>query len=97
MRLHGRNRAKWWKHDSPDDRYDYLYTSAELEPFAETLEKVRPAVKKAYVYMNNHFSAKAVANAAALRHMLGESVPGTYSAEFTARYPGLAGIVREET
>ena len=26
MRLHGRNSAKWWRHDSPDDRYDYLYS-----------------------------------------------------------------------
>ncbi|RPJ85326.1 MAG: DUF72 domain-containing protein [Acidobacteria bacterium] len=94
MRLHGRNWAKWWKHDSPDDRYDYLYTGEELKPFADTVENVRPAVKRAYVYMNNHFSAKAVANAAALKHMLGDPLPGTYSPEFLARYPDLAGIVQ---
>ncbi|MFB3853213.1 MAG: DUF72 domain-containing protein [Vicinamibacterales bacterium] len=96
MRLHGRNWRKWWKHDSPDERYDYLYSGAELAPFADTLKTVGPAVTKAYAYMNNHFSAKAVANAAALRHMLGEQLPGTYSAEFLARYPELAGVVREE-
>jgi uncharacterized protein YecE (DUF72 family) len=26
MRLHGRNAAKWWKHEHPDERYDYLRT-----------------------------------------------------------------------
>ena len=24
MRLHGRNAEKWWRHDSAEDRYDYL-------------------------------------------------------------------------
>src|SRR5690606_21563134 len=33
MRLHGRNAAKWWKHDNPDDRYDYHYSEDELQEF----------------------------------------------------------------
>ena len=32
MRLHGRNAAQWWTHDKSEDRYNYLYSAAELEP-----------------------------------------------------------------
>jgi uncharacterized protein YecE (DUF72 family) len=35
LRLHGRNAAQWWKHDKSEDRYNYLYSAEELEPFAE--------------------------------------------------------------
>ena len=27
MRLHGRNAEQWWKHDHPDERYNYLYSA----------------------------------------------------------------------
>jgi len=42
--------------------------------------------------MNNHFAGKAVANAAALRHAVGQPVPGEYSDEMLARYPLLKTI-----
>jgi hypothetical protein len=45
------------------------------------------------MYLNNHFSAKAVANAAVLKHQIGDRVPGEYPREMLARYPDLAGIV----
>jgi hypothetical protein len=45
------------------------------------------------MYMNYLFSAKAVANAAVLRHQLGDLVPGDYPREMVSRYPELAGIV----
>ena len=35
-------------------------------------------MKKAYLYANNHFSAKSVANAAILKHQLGQPVAGEY-------------------
>ena len=86
MRLHGRNGDQWWKHDHPDERYNYLYSPQELEGFTETIASVRRLVQKIYVYMNNHFAAKAVANAATLRHQLHQSVPGTYTGEMLQRY-----------
>lgn len=94
LRLHGRNAARWWKHDKTEDRYDYLYSARELEPFAEAARGVSREEKKAYLYANNHFSAKSVANAAILKHQLGQPLPGEYPAEFTERYPDLKGIVR---
>jgi uncharacterized protein YecE (DUF72 family) len=93
MRLHGRNAAKWWKHDEAEDRYDYLYSSDELEPFAEIAEAVRTLVKKLYLYTNNHFAGKAVANAIMLRQRLGLPTPGDYPAALAERYPELQGRV----
>jgi len=45
------------------------------------------------MYLNNHFSAKAVANAAVLKAELGLPVPGDYPREMVERYPELAGVV----
>jgi len=94
MRLHGRNVKQWWRHDRSEDRYDYLYTADELKEFAETADAARRLVKKLYLYTNNHFSAKSVANAAMIKDQLGEPLEGEYPPEFVDRYPGLAGIIR---
>jgi uncharacterized protein YecE (DUF72 family) len=94
LRLHGRNAAKWWKHDKSEDRYDYLYSAAELEPFVEAAETASRDVKKSYVYANNHFSAKSVATAATIKHKLGQELDGAYPEPFVQRYPDLKGLVR---
>ncbi len=92
-RLHGRNAAAWWEHDEAEDRYDYLYSPEELQPFATAAQAAAPVKKRVLVYFNNHFSAKAVANAAVLKHELGQPLPGDYPPEMIARYPALAGLV----
>lgn len=93
MRLHGRNAAKWWRHDKSEDRYDYLYSEDELREFTETASAARELVKKAYLYTNNHFSAKSVANAAMIKRQLGEPIEGEYPPEFVERFPELADAV----
>lgn len=95
LRLHGRNAAQWWAHDHSEDRYNYLYSADELKPFAEAAETASKKVEKAYFYANNHFSAKSVANAAILKHDLGQDLPGEYPPAFLERYPDLKGIVKE--
>jgi uncharacterized protein YecE (DUF72 family) len=92
VRFHGRNAANWWTHEHRDDRYDYLYTPEELEPYATLAIRSEKAAKRVLMYMNNHFSAKAAANAAILKHQLGQAVPGEYSREMRARYPALQAI-----
>ena len=94
LRLHGRNANAWWSHEKSEDRYNYLYSTDELKPIAGAVETAAREVKKAYLYANNHFSAKSVANAAILKHQLGQRVPGEYPREFVDRYPDLRGIVR---
>lgn len=76
FRLHGRNAAQWWQHEKAEDRYNYLYTDAELQPFADEIKEEIALEKRVLVYFNNHFSAKAVANADVLKNQLGELAPG---------------------
>jgi uncharacterized protein YecE (DUF72 family) len=97
MRLHGRNVANWWRPGASEDRYDYLYSSDELKEFSGTADAARTLVKKLYLYTNNHFSAKSVANAAMIKKQLGQPVEGAYPDEFVARYPDLAGTVNRRS
>lgn len=94
LRLHGRNAANWWRQEQSEDRYNYLYSLEELKPFAETAVEAAKTGRKVFVYMNNHFSAKAVANAAIIKADLGQPVPGEYPEAMIDRYPDLAGIVK---
>jgi len=96
MRLHGRNVEKWWRHDKSEDRYDYLYSADELKEFSETADASKRLVKKLYLYTNNHFSAKSVANAAMIKQQLGEPIEGEYPPEFVERYPELVGVVKQQ-
>jgi uncharacterized protein YecE (DUF72 family) len=93
MRLHGRNAKQWWSHEKSEDRYNYLYSGDELKEFSDTADAARRLVKKAYLYTNNHFSAKSVANAAMIKQQLGEPLEGDYPPEFVAQYPQLATAV----
>jgi len=97
MRLHGRNAAQWWHHGASEDRYNYLYTREELEPFAETAVAARALVRKIYLYMNNHFAGKSVANAVMMREMVGEPVTADFPAEFVRQFPDLAPLVTTAT
>lgn len=94
MRLHGRNATQWWQHEKSEDRYNYLYSASELAPIVEAVEEASRDVKKTYLYANNHFSAKSVANAANIRHQLGQPLDGAYPEAFVERYPDLKGLVR---
>ena len=93
MRLHGRNAEKWWRHEKSEERYDYLYSAGELKEFSDTADAAKRLVRKLYLYTNNHFSAKSVANAAMIKQQLGEPIEGEYSPEFIERYPELAGAL----
>jgi uncharacterized protein YecE (DUF72 family) len=94
MRLHGRNAEQWWSHEKSEDRYNYLYSASELEPIVGDVEEASRDVKKTYLYANNHFSAKSVANAATIKHKLGQKLDGAYPEAFVERYPDLKGLVR---
>jgi len=90
MRLHGRNVAQWWHHEKSEDRYNYLYSAAELQDFADIAGAAQQLVKKSYLYMNNHFAAKSVVNAVMLQAQLGEPIEGRYPQELIERYPEMA-------
>ncbi len=92
VRLHGRNAAQWWNHEQAEDRYNYLYSPDELAPIAQKARDARARVKKVYLYLNNHFSAQAVANATTLRKLLDEPVTARMPAELVERFPDLEGV-----
>jgi uncharacterized protein YecE (DUF72 family) len=94
MRLHGRNAAEWWSHEKSEDRYNYLYSTSELDPIVEDIEEASREVKKSYVYANNHFSAKSVANAVTIKNKLGQPIEGEYPETLVERYPDLKSLVR---
>jgi uncharacterized protein YecE (DUF72 family) len=93
VRLHGRNVAQWWHHEHRDDRYNYLYSAEELKEFSETVGAAKEIVRKAYLYTNNHFSAKSVVNAVMLKAQLGEPIEGEYPPELIEHYPEITDLV----
>ena len=73
VRLHGRRYDTWFEERaSVCDRYDYLYTAEELQPWADRIRKVVAAggVQDVYVVANNHFEGKGAANALMLKSLL---------------------------
>jgi uncharacterized protein YecE (DUF72 family) len=69
-RFHGRNYEKWFAHDESWERYNYLYSEKELEPWVERIEGMAKQ-KDTYVVTNNHFRGQAIVNAGELRESLG--------------------------
>lgn len=70
VRLHGRNYQKWFSHEESWERYDYLYSQEELEPWVERIEMMREE-KDVYAITNNHFRGQAIVNAIDLKRSLG--------------------------
>ena len=93
MRLHGRNAAAWWRHEKSEDRYNYLYSTGELQEFSEIASAATELVKKSYLYTNNHFSSKSVVNAVMLKAQVGQPIDGEYPPELIERYPEIARLV----
>ena len=71
VRLHGRNYEKWFAHQESWERYNYLYSKTELEPWVERISKMSQN-KDTYVITNNHFRGQAVVNAHELQSSLGQ-------------------------
>jgi len=70
VRLHGRNYDQWFEADMGADRYNYLYSEAELVGWKEKIERIAQKAEVTYVVANNHFEAKAAVNSLQLKHML---------------------------
>ena len=73
VRFHGRNYAKWFARGEAWERYDYLYSTQELEPWAA---RIRTLAQEGdvYVILNNHYRGQALRNARDLMAMLDLSV-----------------------
>ena len=87
VRLHGRNYENWFADNAkPSDRYDYLYSPEELQPWIDNIKKVARNAQESYVVTNNHFRGKGIVNALEIKSQLeGEKVPGP--ATLVEEYP----------
>jgi uncharacterized protein YecE (DUF72 family) len=97
VRLHGRRYDTWFS-DDPElpsrERYNYLYSEAELDPWAKRIQHVSRHAQATFVIANNHFEAKSIVNALQLLHLLGGNkvkVPET----LRHHYPQLESIASE--
>jgi uncharacterized protein YecE (DUF72 family) len=73
VRLHGRRYDTWFTDDEEaprHERYNYLYTGQELQPWVERIKRVAEDASDVYVITNNHYQGKAVVNALELIAML---------------------------
>jgi uncharacterized protein YecE (DUF72 family) len=97
VRLHGRRYDTWFSDDPatpPSERYNYLYTRQELEPWAARIEHVAQSGDSTFVITNNHFEGKGIVNALQLVHLLTRAnvkVPET----LRQRYPELDRIATD--
>jgi len=98
VRLHGRRYDTWFSDDpaTPShERYNYLYSEQELQPWAERTSQIAEAAREVYVITNNHYQGKGAVNALQLISMLKESkvkVPEP----LRQRYPELEKIASEK-
>ncbi len=72
VRFHGRNRAAWAKRaTSVAEKYDYLYSDAELQGWLPGINRLADSAAEVHVLMNNCREDKAVVNAKQIAAMLG--------------------------
>jgi len=71
VRFHGRNAAKWWNHREAWERYDYLYTSQELQEWVPRIREMEETSAKTYVLYNNCHAGQAATNAQMMLDLLG--------------------------
>ena len=73
MRLHGRRYDTWFSDDASlpsHERYNYLYSTEELAPWAKRVTKVAERSREVFVITNNHYQGKGVVNALQLISIL---------------------------
>jgi uncharacterized protein YecE (DUF72 family) len=96
VRLHGRNYKEWFQSDNRDDRYNYLYTPKQLEPWKEKIERLAEKVEKTFAVTNNHYKGKAAVNALELKQMLtGKKVKAPPM--LVEHYPALGEVAEPDT
>src|SRR4029078_12708118 len=73
VRLHGRNYQNWFRDKAPvHERYNYLYSLDELDPWLVRIKEVSKQTRETYVITNNHFRGQAVVNAVEIKAALKE-------------------------
>jgi uncharacterized protein YecE (DUF72 family) len=97
IRLHGRNYKSWFtKNEHSHERYDYLYSPDELDPWVGRIKAVEDAARDTYVVSNNHYLGKAAVNALEIQSIL-KGGPVSAPETLVAHYPELKLFVRQNS
>jgi uncharacterized protein YecE (DUF72 family) len=89
VRLHGRNYKQWFSEKATvAERYDYLYSMQELEPWADRIQAIAQRSKDMYAVTNNHHVGKAIANGVELAALVLDK-PLKIPSQWTAHCPEL--------
>lgn len=92
VRLHGRNAHDWFREEAGrDERYNYLYSPEELQPWIEKIDRIRNVADETYVVTNNHYRGQAVVNALEIQHRLGKG-PVEVPESLLQHYPRLEAV-----
>ena len=96
VRLHGRNYQNWFREKANVvERYDYLYSPEELEPWVSRIKEVAAKAKQTFVITNNHARGQSLANAFEILAQLEEDkVPGP--AKLIETYPRLVESIEPD-
>jgi uncharacterized protein YecE (DUF72 family) len=96
VRLHGRNYQNWFREEANVvERYDYLYSRDELEPWVERIKQVADKAKQTFVITNNHARGQSLVNAFEVMALLEEKkMPGP--AKLVESYPRLSESVEAD-
>ncbi len=96
VRLHGRNVEQWFRPEAGrDERYDYLYSPAELAPLAQTAQNLAAEAAEVFVIQNNHFRGQALANSLQLKQLFEGQRPKSPQG-LLETYPHLERLVDAE-
>ena len=96
VRLHGRNYQNWFREEANViERYDYLYSNDELDPWIERIKQVADKAKQTFVITNNHARGQSLVNAFEILAQLEEErVPGP--SKLVETYPRLSESVEPD-
>ena len=97
IRLHGRNYQNWFREEANVvERYDYLYSPDELQPWVDRIKEVSDKAKQTFVVTNNHARGQSLVNAfEILAELEEERVPGP--AKLVETYPRLIESVEADS
>ena len=93
IRLHGRNYQNWFREEANVvERYDYLYSRDELDPWIDRIKEISDKAKQTFVIANNHARGQSLVNAFEILAELEEKrIPGP--AKLIETYPRLSESV----
>ena len=92
VRLHGQNAGDWFREDAGrDQRYNYLYSADELDPWIEKIERMTQTADEIYVITNNHYRGQAVVNALEIHNKI-TGKPAEVPTQLLEAYPRLRRI-----